>query len=182
MCIDKLTAPNIISCAAWGLATELRAFPSLPTVFRRRGATWFESRIGVMTVPGSASSQVDCPLSPPATGDYCHLTQEVVFQVGVVTQEVTIQLIDDQVAEGQETFYVQLVEGEGLTNAILHGNVMSMVNIEDTEDCELDTNDVLGPISFSLPLSVPLPPSLSPYPTHPPSSLPPQTIMSSSWA
>ncbi len=56
--------------------------------------------------------------------------------MGVVTQEVTIQLIDDQIAEGEEAFYVQLVEGEGLTNAIVYGNVRSKVTIADTEDCK----------------------------------------------
>lgn len=94
----------------------------------------------MITIADSASSQSDCSLPSPSTGDYCHVTHEVVFPVGVVTQEVTIQLIDDQIAEGEEAFYVQLVEGEGLTNAILHGNIRSKVIIEDTEDCELYAN------------------------------------------
>ena len=105
-----------------------------------------------MTVPDSASPspQDDCPSS---AGDYCDLTREVVFPVGVVTQEVTVHLIDNEVAEGEEAFYVQLVEGEGLTNAILHGNVRSRVIIEDREDCELDVFNPLLPLS---------PPSLFP--------------------
>lgn len=104
-------------------------------MFRRRGPTWFESRVHIVTVADSASPRADCSLR--STGDYCHLEQEVVFLEGVVTQEIAVQLIDDQVAEGEEAFYVQLVEGERLTNAILHGNVRSKVIIEDTEDCEL---------------------------------------------
>ncbi len=104
---------------------------------------WFESRVLVTTVPGSASSQENCSLLPHAQyasqggGDFCQLTQEVVFPVGVARKTLTIQLLDDDVPEGEETFHVQLLEGEGLVNAILHGNVRSKVTISDTEDCEL---------------------------------------------
>lgn len=56
--------------------------------------------------------------------------------MGVVSQDISILLLDDHVAEGVESFYVQLLEGEGLTNAILHGNVKSKVIITDTEDCK----------------------------------------------
>lgn len=65
------------------------------------------------------------------------MMQLVVFEVGVVSQDVNISILDDHMAEGEESFYVQLLEGEGLTNAILHGNIKSRVIITDTEDCKL---------------------------------------------
>ena len=60
----------------------------------------------------------------------------MVFDVGVVSQVVSILLLDDQMAEGVESFNVQLLEGEGLTNAIVYGNVMSKIIITDVEDCK----------------------------------------------
>lgn len=74
--------------------------------------------------------------TPPAPGDFCQLTQVVVFPIGVVIRQVSVQLLDDQAAEGEESFYVELVVGKELTNAILHGNLRSMVTITDTEDCK----------------------------------------------
>ncbi len=97
---------------------------------------WFESRLHVTIDPGSASSQGNCSLTPHSSGDFCWLPQEVVFPVGVATQTLTIQILDDGVAEGEETFHVQLVEGEGLVNAILHGTVRSSITITDMEDCK----------------------------------------------
>lgn len=69
-------------------------------------------------------------------GDFCPLTQEMVFPVGVTTQSVRIQLVDDQTAEDQEVFYIQLLENDLLRNAILHGNVRSEVLISNEEDCK----------------------------------------------
>lgn len=112
--------------------------------YRRRGATWFESRVIVATMSDSATSQDNCSLLLEASadahlvaGDFCHLRQEVVFPVGVGMRKVTVQLLDDAVAEGEESFFVQLLEEEGLTNAILHDNIRSKVTITDVEDCEL---------------------------------------------
>lgn len=100
---------------------------------------WFQSRVTVFTSPDTATSQETCssPNTPPLAGrDFCQLRQEVVFPVGVVSQHVTVQLLDDEVAEGEESFLVQLLEGEGLSKAILHGNLRTRVTITDTEDCE----------------------------------------------
>lgn len=92
----------------------------------------------------SASSPENCSLllvtsdlSLQGAADFCHIRQEVVFPVGVVLQQVTVQLLDDEVAEGEESFFVQLLEEEGLTNAVLHGNIRSKVTITDVEDCKL---------------------------------------------
>ncbi len=69
-------------------------------------------------------------------GDFCGLIQEVVFPVGVASQEVTVHLLDDSIAEGPEYFYLQLLEGVGLTKAILQRNIRSKITITDTEDCK----------------------------------------------
>ena len=61
--------------------------------------------------------------------------------MGVVSQDVRIRLLDDQEGEGMESFHVKLVEGEGLSNAILHGNVISTITITDIEDCKLVKSD-----------------------------------------
>ena len=104
---------------------------------------WFESSVVVATSPDSASSLQNCSLphlnshQHKSKGDYCQLVQEVVFPVGVASRTLSIELVDDEVPEGKETFYVQLLEGEGLRNAILSGNVRSKVTITDIEDCEL---------------------------------------------
>lgn len=80
--------------------------------------------------------QKNCSISGPLSGDFCKLTQDVVFPVGVVSQEVRIQLLDDQIAEGYETFSVQLLRDNNLLNAILRDRSEVEVTITDTEDCK----------------------------------------------
>ena len=139
--IDLIALGNEMEGSYLTQAASLRMFTS---PYRRRGATWFESRVIVATSQDSASSELNCSTLLDnssdtllqGAGDFCHLRQEVVFPVGVVMQEVTIRLLDDDIAEGEEIFFVQLLEEEGLTNAILHGNVRSKVTITDMEDCK----------------------------------------------
>lgn len=117
---------------------------------RRSGALWFESRVLVATGPDpdptstTASPRLNCSLPSQlqsqqlaASGDYCHFSQEVVFPVGVARQSISIQIVDDDVPEGEETFFVQLLQEEGLHNAILTGHIRSKVTITDIEDRKL---------------------------------------------
>lgn len=119
---------------------------------RREGATWFESRVVVVTIPDSATFHENCSLltNRTAKGDFCSLSQEVIFPRGVVTREVTVQLIDDQIAEGEESFHVQLVEGEGLVNAILHRNASATFTIIDSEDCKFTLQCIIWYYTLSL--------------------------------
>ena len=89
----------------------------------------------------TASPWLNCSLpyqqtQHTASRDYCHFSQEVVFPVGVASQSISIQIVDDDVPEGEETFYVQLLQEEGLHNAILNGHKRSRVTITDIEDRE----------------------------------------------
>lgn len=74
----------------------------------------------------------------------------MIFPRGVVTREVTVQLIDDQIAEGEESFHVQLVEGEGLVNAILHRNASATFTIIDSEDCKFTLQCIIWNYTLSL--------------------------------
>ncbi len=94
----------------------------------------------VVTHAGSATPQANCSSHstglPSVGADFCHVSLTVVFEVGVSVKEVTIVLLDDQIAEGDESFYVSLVEGEGLHNGILSDNSQTQVFITDYEDCK----------------------------------------------
>jgi len=68
--------------------------------------------------------------------DFCLNVSTIVFEVGSVSKDVAVVLIDDQIAEGVESFLVSLVEGAGLVNAVLSGNRETRVTITDYEDCK----------------------------------------------
>ena len=93
------------------------------------------------THPITAVAQNNCSTpyhlsASSVQADFCHTVSTIVFEVGAVSMDVAVVLINDQIAEGRESFLVSLVEGEGLVNAVLSGNRETRVTITDYEDCE----------------------------------------------
>ncbi len=104
---------------------------------RRTGSDlWFESRVLFSTHSGSAIG-ANCSESDGLGFDFCHVHQLIVFKPNVTMYDVTVRLLNDMIAEEDESFNVKLSNPE---NAVF-GHESSHfstthISIEDNFDCE----------------------------------------------
>lgn len=74
-------------------------------IIRREGPENERATIRYQTVDSSAVA---------SSGDYIQITaQELVFEVGEMERTISVEILNDGIPEGNETFYVQIFDIQG---------------------------------------------------------------------